>query len=144
MAPYDEARRRAMEDATLLLSLSEVPGAKLENALPRQDGLWILSAYQERQLADDFAFIASTSDDPNQVKAVAVEENPDGRGLTVRIAANSGNLVRTVQGLQTIVNIMHQARRRGRNSGAQLKAYMLNRNSIAKIGRQRTVARCRI
>ena len=66
------------------------------------------------------------------MKAVAVEENPDGEGLAVRIAANSGDLS---------VNFMHQARRRGRISRAQVKACTLNRESIAKIESQKTVAR---
>lgn len=110
---YDQLRRRAVEDATLLWSLIEVPAVPRESALAPRASAWKLPPNREKQLADDFAFIVCSRDDPNEVKAVCVEEHQDGKGITVRMAANTGDLSRTVQELQTIANVLVEARHRG-------------------------------
>ena len=61
------------------------------------------------QLAEHFAFILSTKDDPNRVTAVCVEADQDRVGITLRVAANTDCLPHTEQELQVVADIMMQA-----------------------------------
>lgn len=110
---YNELRRATVEDAILLWSLTEVPEITRESALISSTSAWKLSVDKEKQLADDLAFIASSKEGCKQVKAVRVDENHDGNGVTIRVAANTGDLTHTVQELQTIADTMVQAGHRG-------------------------------
>lgn len=49
-----------------------------------------LSIQQEQQVAEAFAVLLSNTDDPRTVGAVCVEEQPNGTGLLLRTAVNSG------------------------------------------------------
>lgn len=49
-----------------------------------------LTLKDEKKAAEAFAVLFATTDSPDQVGAVCVEETSDGRGLTVRTATNSG------------------------------------------------------
>lgn len=51
-----------------------------------------------------------------RVMAVCVEEDSDGRGLTIRVASNAGELSDTRLGLQGITNILEEASVRSMSS----------------------------
>lgn len=111
MERYRELRRVAMENATLLWSLSETPEKPAKNFLGPSSSDWKLTIDQEKQLAEDFACITSSRWDPNRVTAVCVEEEQG--GLIVRVAANTGDVSATVQNLQGVADEMIQARQKG-------------------------------
>lgn len=78
---------------------------------------------QERRLAEAFALVLATTDDPNLVGAVCIEEKADGNGLIVRAAANSGSL----KGKRMIFDRLLNAARLERGSRPFL-AWLLNSN----------------
>ncbi|QIW97802.1 hypothetical protein AMS68_003320 [Peltaster fructicola] len=88
MDAYNAARCRTMEYATLLWSLQEIPEDPSEGPTLPDNPKRVLTFEREKQLADDLAFLASSSDDPNQIKAVCVEENTADE-MIVKIASNS-------------------------------------------------------
>lgn len=51
----------------------------------------ILSIRREKDLAEAFAVLLATTDDPSKVGAICVEEKPDKTGLVIRTAVNSGS-----------------------------------------------------
>jgi len=113
MDDYTEARRRAAQNAALLVCLKQQPACPRENKCAADDRSSPLSLQREMQLLDDFAFISSLEDNPNEVTAVCLEVNRNGEGLTFRIAANTGCLSHVVKGLQVVADIMMQASKHG-------------------------------
>lgn len=111
-------RRRLLENMAFLLSITEKPedASRNETSLGNDDGHRQLDPEHERRLAGDLAFLAATTDDPNKVMAVGLEEHPDGRGLTIRVATNTGVLRDTLPGLRAIANTLEQAATRGKTS----------------------------
>ena len=79
----------------LLNRTPEKPSEKNFSELKsREDGSpgRALDLQREKELAESFAFLAATTDDPKQVVAACVEEGAEGGCLTVRLAKNQGNL----------------------------------------------------
>lgn len=78
---------------------------------PENDPL-ALDAETERQLADDFAFLASTTTWPRDVASAAVQQEIGPRRLRVTIAANQGVPRSVATAFETILDTL--ARRAGR------------------------------
>ena len=65
-----------------------------------------LTIERERDLIDTFAFLSASSGDPDQVIAVCIEEQQDGKSMTVRISANSGDMRPRKKVLKRIVSTL--------------------------------------
>lgn len=113
MDAWNAMRRRTVENATMLCALTETPEDPKENCIATQKEEWALPLSRERQLAEDFVFISSYRDSPDEVMAVCIEEGADGRSMHVRVASNTGGLVHVVNHLERIADIMMKATTRG-------------------------------
>jgi hypothetical protein len=113
MDEYTQARCCAAENAALLFRLKEQPDTPHDGVHPTEDSDSSLTLRREMQLAEHFAFISSTKDDPNRVTAVCVEADQDRAGITLRVAANTDCLPYTEQELQVVADIMMQASKHG-------------------------------
>ncbi|OQN95264.1 hypothetical protein B0A48_18561 [Cryoendolithus antarcticus] len=109
MDEYTQARYRATENAALLACLTEQVAAPAENTYATRDTGNAFPLRREMQIVDHLAFVSSTRDDPNGVTAVCMERDPDGAGVTFRIAVNSGCLLHIAQGFQEIADVMMRA-----------------------------------
>lgn len=97
----------------LLFMLNETPREASENEVPaflqeedRGASTRALTLLQEKELAGIFAFLAAASDDPRRVAALCLEESPNHDSLTIKIAANHGDLVATKVELEKIARIL--------------------------------------
>ena len=113
MDEYTQARCCAAKNAALLFCLKEQPDTPRDNEHTTRDSNSSLTLSREMQLAEHFAFISSTKDDPNRVTAVCVEADQDRAGITLRVAANTDCLSHTEQELQVVADIMMQASKHG-------------------------------
>jgi hypothetical protein len=107
-------RPQLQESIRRLWRLSEVPQAPEENCLV-DDRLSQrrLSVSREQEIASNLAFLSATTDDSLRVMTVCVEERPDGRGSTIRIASNTGDLTAVTSGMRRLSNVLELAARRG-------------------------------
>ena len=110
MDEYTQARCCAAENAALLFCLKEQPDTPRDNEHTTRDSNSSLTLSREMQLAEHFAFISSTKDDPNRVTAVCVEADQHRVGITLRVAANTDCLSHTEQELTTIWEIANAHR----------------------------------
>ena len=101
----------------LLFMLTEMPPQPPEIPIPRsmadeaRDGPGrILTIAEEGKLAGVLAFLASTSNDPRKVAALCLEESSDHKVLTIKLAANHGDLIRTKLHFEDIVRILEAVR----------------------------------
>ena len=117
MNEYTKARRRAAENATLLLCLNEQPNAPRTISYAPSTSSSALSIRREMQLAEDFAYISSMEDDPNGITAVCIEADHDTAGMTLRVAINTGCPLNIVQQLQLVADIMMKASLHGTSKG---------------------------
>lgn len=107
-------RPQLQESIRRLWRLSEVPQAPEENCLVDDRPLQRrLSVSREQEIASNLAFLSATTDDSLRVMAVCVEERPDGRGCTIRIASNTGDLTAVTSGMRRLSNVLELAARRG-------------------------------
>lgn len=113
MDEYTQARCCAAENAALLFCLKEQPDTPRNSVHNTEDGDSSLTLSREMQLAEYFAFISSTKDDPNRVTAVCIEADQDRAGITLRVAANTDCLSHTEQELQVVADIMMGASKHG-------------------------------
>lgn len=81
----------------------------LEHAFPDR----VLDLQREKELAESFAFLAATTNDPKKVVAACVEEGEDQSCLTVRLAVNNGNLDPVIAGFKRMANILERFARQG-------------------------------
>jgi hypothetical protein len=72
-----------------------------------------LSVERENEIASNLAFLSATSDDSQKVMAACVEEHPDGKGITIRIASNSEDLSEVTNDFQMLATVLEQAAQRG-------------------------------
>jgi hypothetical protein len=121
MLPGFEAvdRRDLREAIVLLYKLNNTPEQPSENSIDdyiaRADALQgrLLPAVREKQLVETLAFLASASDNPRKVASLCIEENPDQRGLTIKLAANHGDLSSVKRGFEDMAKILQRVARRG-------------------------------
>ena len=68
----------------------------------------ILDLQREKELAESFAFLAATTDDPKKVVAACVEEGEKNECLTVRLAINNGGLDHVTAGFDRMAKIFER------------------------------------
>lgn len=66
----------------------------------------ILSIRREKDLAEAFAVLLATTDDPSRVGAICVEERPNKDGLVIRSAVNSGSQEERLQVSKDIARVL--------------------------------------
>lgn len=107
-------RPQLQESIRQLWKVDEVPQTPAENLLVQKMDLQRhLSVSREQEIASNLAFLSATTDDSLRVMAVCVEERPDVRGATIRIASNTGDLTAVTSGMRRLANVLEQAARRG-------------------------------
>ena len=72
-----------------------------------------LSVVPEREIACNLAFLSATSDDSLNVMAIYVEEHCNRRGITIRVASNTGDLSTVTAGFIRLARVLEHAARRG-------------------------------
>lgn len=111
--------QRLNENIVLLWLLGEEPEKPAENSMPLHFREELMSPSRqltierERDLVETFAFLSASSDDPGKVIAVCVEEYQSTDGLTLRIAANSGDLQPRKEALMRIATVLERAAAKG-------------------------------
>ena len=109
-----------LQKIILLQLLNEVPEKPCENKLvvfeSREDvsSARTLPLQREKELAESFAFLAATTDDPKKIVAACVEEDKAKECVTVRLAVNNGNLDQVKAGLEKMSEILKRATQRGK------------------------------
>jgi hypothetical protein len=95
-------------------SVDELPEIPRENLVNLEiDSTRQLSVVREREIACNLAFLSATSDDSLKVMAVCVEEHCNGRGITIRVAANTGDLSAVTTGFVRLARALEHAALRG-------------------------------
>ena len=100
--------------------LNEVPEKPCENKLgdlESREGMSSgrsLTLQREKELAESFAFLAATTDDPKKIVAACVEEDKASGCITVRLAVNNGGLDNVKAGFEKMSAIFKQATKRGK------------------------------
>ena len=117
----DSIKRRLVENVTMLWTLNDLPEQPKDNTVGREsDETRQLPPERERQLAENFAFISASTDNMRRVMAVCVEENLDKKGITIRVASNTGDLSRIKEKLDGIAKTLETAALRGVTGNAEL------------------------
>ncbi|CAD6587309.1 MAG: hypothetical protein ASARMPRED_003057 [Alectoria sarmentosa] len=94
----------------MLWTLNDLPEQPKDNTVGREsDETRQLPPERERQLAENFAFISASTDNMRRVMAVCVEENLDKKGITIRVASNTGDLSRIKEKLDGIAKTLETA-----------------------------------
>lgn len=73
----------------------------------------VLSLQREKELAESFAFLAATTNDPRKIVAACVEEGELGKCLTIRLAVNNGGLDNVRTGFQKLARALERIPRAG-------------------------------
>ncbi len=108
------SRTRLMENITLLKTLEEIVETPRENSIREVDNSWRqLSIEREKTIADLLSFLSATHDDNSKIMAVCIEESPEHKHLTIRIASNTGDCAYVKDGLNEIARILESAHCRG-------------------------------
>lgn len=89
------------------MSISE-RSAQTDNLTKR-----VLGLHREKQLAELFAFLAATTDDPKKIVAACVEESEKGTCLIIRLAVNNGNLDNVKTGFEGVARALERIARAG-------------------------------
>jgi hypothetical protein len=104
----------------LLFMLTEMPPQPPEDPIvasigdgTRAAAKGTLTLAEEERLAGVFAFLASTSNDPRKVAALCLEESLDHKALTLKLAANHGDLIHTKLGFEVIAQTLRAAHEGG-------------------------------
>lgn len=92
----------------------ELPDIPRENLVNLEtDSTRRLSVVREREIACNLAFLSAALDDRLKVMAFCVEEHCNGRGITIRVAANMGDLSAVPTGYVRLARALEHAARRG-------------------------------
>jgi hypothetical protein len=112
-------RRRLREAIIFLYKLDDTPEKPSENSMGdcikrscSPQGR-LLTLVREKQLVETLTFLASTSDDPRKVASLCIEEDRNQRGLTIKLAANHGDLSLVKQGFEVMARILERISQRG-------------------------------
>ena len=107
---YLKLRELIAQNSAFLAAFNELPGTEQETRLldTRQQE-YQLTIDREKELSEGFAFLAARKEDPNNVMAVAIEEDLDKCGMTIRVATNEGDLTGVKAGLSDIAEILERA-----------------------------------
>lgn len=108
------SRQRLIETITLLWALNEIPERSGKNDFPKDfDRDRKLTIERETEIVDNLAFLSASTDDPNRVMAVCVEEDPGHNRLVIRMASNTGILDEVEEGFNEIARALEKASLRG-------------------------------
>jgi hypothetical protein len=111
-------RRDLLRSITLFQSLTRVPEPPNYDVPASEiESTYRLSISREKKITSNLAFLAATSDDNLNVMAVCVEEHPTKAGITIRVAANSGELSEVVSGFEKVARILEESAMRGELCG---------------------------
>ena len=101
------------ESISRLRWLNEVPERPKENSLVyKGDSHHCLNPSRENEIASNLAFLSATPDNSLKVMAVCVEEHFNGKGITIRVASNTGDLSTVTSGFRILAKTLEQAARR--------------------------------
>lgn len=109
-----------LQKIILLQMLNEVPEKPGENnivSLQSREGVSStrsLTLQREKELAESFAFLAATTDDPKKIVAACVEEDEAKGCMTVRLAVNNGGLDNVKAGFEKMSEILKRATQSGK------------------------------
>jgi hypothetical protein len=107
-------RAQLQQSISNLRQLDELPEIPRENLVNLEiDSTRQLSVVREKEIACNLAFLSATSDDSLKVMAVCVEEHCNGRGITIRVASNTGDLSAVTTGFVRLARALEHAARRG-------------------------------
>lgn len=106
-------RQQLEGSISYLGKLNQVPEKPKENVLFSKGSTHQLSISRENEISSNLAFLSAFSDDGLKVTAVCIEEDPNGKGITFRIASNTGDLSEVTNGLRALTMSLEQAARRG-------------------------------
>jgi hypothetical protein len=108
-------RSQLQQSISNLRQLDELPEIPRENLVNLEiDPTRQLSVVREREVACNLAFLSATSDDCLKVMAICVEEHRNGKGITIRVASNTGDLSAVTSGLVKLAKILEHAAQRGK------------------------------
>lgn len=117
-------RPQLQESIRRLWELSEVPQVPEENCLINErPSQHCLSVSREQEIASNLAFLSATTDDSLRVIAVCVEERLEGKGSTIRIASNTGDLAALTSGMRRLANVLERAARRENDRAEDQRAF---------------------
>ncbi len=106
-------REQLQENINRLEKHSPVIERPKENILVSKDVTRRLSILRENEITSNLAFLSATSDDSLKVMAVCVEESLDGKGMTIRISSNTGDLSKVTSGFKALAKLLEKAAQRG-------------------------------
>jgi hypothetical protein len=108
------ARAQLQQSISNLRQLDELPEIPRENLVnPEIDSARQLSVVREKEIACNLAFLSATADDSLNVMAVCVEEHCNGRGITIRVVLNTGDLSVVTVGFIRLARVLEHAASRG-------------------------------
>jgi len=116
---YGEARspaRNCSSPSAIFRQLDEPPEIPTENAVSLEvESNCQLRITREKEIACNLAFLFATSEDILKVMAVCVEEHHNKKGITIRVAANTGDLSAVTAGLARFARVLEYAAQRVRS-----------------------------
>ena len=110
---------RLLATIVLLQLLNDTPELPSDNiisdvTIPNESpSRRVLRLGREKELAEVFAFLAASTDNPAKVVALCIEEKPNGKGMIVRMAVNNGGLRKVEHGFQEIGKILEKVAKQG-------------------------------
>jgi hypothetical protein len=108
-------REHILQKITLLAMLGGVrEGIKEHELIPQPGRASCLTIEQEGEIVSNLAFLASRRKNSKLVVAIAIEEDDDGQGVTIRIAVNGDIVMHLKEGLVQLSAILQQVSRLGR------------------------------
>jgi hypothetical protein len=145
MSIWDGVNRDAMYQNLRSLTLngkyqheSKLTGISLHESSVDHGESYVLSPQDERQLADDFAFLACVTKEPRAVSAAAVHTVLTPPHIVITIAANEG--IHTSVG-EKLREILEALRHRANRVSSQNDTLSICRNIIINLHRQRILTR---
>jgi hypothetical protein len=145
MSIWDGVDRDEMWQNLRLLALngkyqheSQLPSIKLNRSSSNNDESSKLSPQDERQLADDFAFLSCVTKEPRAVSAAAILIAPSPPHVVVTIAANEGISPQVIEKLQELLDTLQLRASRIRSRKETLS---ICRNTIISLHQQRILTR---
>jgi hypothetical protein len=103
------SREQLLQKISLLAMLGGVREGLREHVLvSASSSKHILTVEQEAEIANNLAFLSRRRHDPRSVAAVAIEENEDGQGMTVRLCVNGETTLGVEEGLKEICRTLEQ------------------------------------
>ncbi len=107
-------RAQLQQSISNLRQLDELPEIPRDNLVnPEIDSARQLSVVREKEIACNLAFLSATSDDSLNVMAICVEEHCNGRGITIRVASNTGDLSAVMVGFTRLARALEHTASRG-------------------------------